>query len=49
MSHKQNEKEEKTTIPSDDGFGMTNVGEPAKFKEASVKEVEDLQNVVSID
>lgn len=41
--------EQDTTIPSDDGFGLTHVGEPAKFKEAVVKEVEDLGNVVSID
>jgi len=38
-----------TTIPSDNGFGLTNVGMPAKFKEAVVKEVEDLGNVVEIN
>ena len=46
---KEHKNEQDTTIPSDDGFGMTHVGEPAKFKEAVVKKVEDLGNVVSID
>ncbi len=46
--------QQKTTIPSEntDGseeFGMSKVGEPAKFKEAKVKEVEGLNNVVSIE
>lgn len=46
---KEHKQEQDTTIPSDDGFGLTPVGEPAKFKEAKVKEVEDLENVVSIE
>lgn len=30
-------------------FGMADVGEPKKYKPNVVKEVEDLENVVSID
>lgn len=42
---------EQTTIPStpEGEFGMSSVGEVKKYKPNKIKEVEDLENVVSID
>ncbi len=42
-------KREKTTIPSDEEFGMGSVGEVKKFKPYKVREVEGINNSVEIE
>lgn len=41
--------EEKTKIPSDGEYGMSDVGEPKKFKPYKVEKDDDTNNGVKID